>query len=779
MFKEICTKYLGFRGRFFALFLLFALNSINSQVEIVVHTDDFPQENKWILLDANNFDTLFLSSSISLEANTLYRDTIDLGLDQCAKFVILDSGNDGLAGDGFFQISFNNDLIKNGQLFGPGFSTVINCQKRFSCETPEQIKKGNFPLKPLHSNWFLIRPISNTYYDLRTISACDTKMWIYDKCDFIHEENQTGAIAYSDDLEEKNAGFAQILLEGGTNYYIRIDGADECSEEIVFQVVDLELKRGCLDPASCNFDPLANIDSGNCIYDNCSPDLIVNAEVFKSSLILDSIVNDDPCLIREGCLQGYGVRDIIRFTTQIENIGGADYIVGPPLEDNELFSLENCHEHWHYLGYAEYLLFDGDGSPQPVGFKNGFCALDFRCSDDDAYKYNCEYMGISAGCFDTYGSDLLCQWVDITDVPDGEYTLVLRVNHGKAPDFFGREEENYENNWSQVCISIDRSSGSLRMEVLEACPAYQDCLGITFGNTTVDCNGICGGEAHFGDVNQDGEVTFEDVTYMRTLFQDGVIDYATCLDLDGDNAMSISDLSLLENCIKTNPVLEKDPSHTHCEFPQNVASFQDTIFLKFSNYDKIHDVLQLEYKSNVSIAALDFSIVGILIDSVVSIVENVSIRDLSFENRITFEVEQLDFSKTKAFVKMALLYLKSTDDIQLCFDNNYAVLNSNYNQISTSFGSCIDVQATSITPIEYSDQMRISPNPVSNEMTLAIDDDIDLLKWEVMNHLGQVLQSSNSHDRLQNIDVSNLSPGVFYMKVTSTQGNFVQKFLHL
>jgi len=103
-----------------------------------------------------------------------------------------------------------------------------------------------------------------------------------------------------------------------------------------------------------------------------------------------------------------------------------------------LFSEDNCHEHWHYLGYAEYLLFDGDGVPQPVGFKNGFCALDFRCEKESSYKYNCDYMGISAHCYDTYDSDLLCQWIDVTDVEDGIYTIVVRVNHRRARDIFNR-----------------------------------------------------------------------------------------------------------------------------------------------------------------------------------------------------------------------------------------------------------------------------------------------------------------------------------------------------
>ena len=80
-------------------------------------------------------------------------------------------------------------------------------------------------------------------------------------------------------------------------------------------------------------------------------------------------------------------------------------------------------------------------------------------------------MGISAGCGDIYSSGLSCQWIDVTDVPDGQYRLVVRVNWDYAPDALGHYETNTDNNWGVVCIEIDRTSG-YDVSILTDCPVY-------------------------------------------------------------------------------------------------------------------------------------------------------------------------------------------------------------------------------------------------------------------------------------------------------------------
>ena len=64
--------------------------------------------------------------------------------------------------------------------------------------------------------------------------------------------------------------------------------------------------------------------------------------------------------------------------------------------------------------------------------------MDLECSDGGTAQYGCSIMGISAGCGDIYGAGLSCQWIDITTVPDGDYTMVVRTNWDQDPDAVGK-----------------------------------------------------------------------------------------------------------------------------------------------------------------------------------------------------------------------------------------------------------------------------------------------------------------------------------------------------
>ncbi|NNE28206.1 MAG: hypothetical protein HKN16_01125, partial [Saprospiraceae bacterium] len=217
------------------------------------------------------------------------------------------------------------------------------------------------------------------------------------------------------------------------------------------------------------------------------PDLVVVQSTLSNSIYGTTLTNNDDCLVQEGCVGGYGSREIIRFSTHVRNIGDQDFYVGQPpnspsqSNESESWEWDECHNHWHYEGYAEYLLFDASGTLTPIGYKNGFCLLDIECNGGGTYTYTCSNQGISAGCGDIYGSGLPCQWVDVTGVPDGTYSLVVRANWDASPDANGVYESTYDNNEAEVCFNLTRdSNGDPEIEVLgNSCNPNTDCFDVT------------------------------------------------------------------------------------------------------------------------------------------------------------------------------------------------------------------------------------------------------------------------------------------------------------
>ena len=69
----------------------------------------------------------------------------------------------------------------------------------------------------------------------------------------------------------------------------------------------------------------------------------------------------------------------------------------------------------------------------------------------------------------------------------------------------------------------------------------------------------------------------------------------------------------------------------------------------------------------------------------------------------------------------------------------------------------------------------IYPNPASN--VLNLDAATPISNVEIVNVLGQVLISESSNSTISNIDVSALSNGNYFIKVTSDNNTKVLQFL--
>jgi len=177
------------------------------------------------------------------------------------------------------------------------------------------------------------------------------------------------------------------------------------------------------------------------------------SEMTNTVVITNDIFTADDCEIVEACVGGTGERRLLRFDTVTPNLGAGDLVLGqppPPGQSNDIFVWSPCHMHHHVAHYATFELLDGT-NVVVAGHKQGFCLEDTEQEHpgDSSRGYSCNYQGISVGWADVYSKYLPCQWIDVTGVPSGSYTLHLVVNPIQV-----FPESDYTNNEFSMQVSI-------------------------------------------------------------------------------------------------------------------------------------------------------------------------------------------------------------------------------------------------------------------------------------------------------------------------------------
>ena len=612
-----------------------------SEVVVEILTDNYPGEITWTLSNANGE---LLSGGPYNSSGTFYSDSVCIDNAEeypCLQFVINDSYGDGICcgyGQGAYTLYLNGEAVATGGNYGQQDIVQFDCAPGATCNDAVILTEGDYGVVSQSGDnfWYSFTPPANGMYEFSSCgAACNTTLYIYDYCNMGNfDDTNEGSIYYDDNQGgcDEEATLT-ILLEGGEQYWIRFASLDGSCGGFDWTFDYAGLPTGCTDSTACNYSPSAEVDDGSCVYEGdptCTgPDLIVLGDVVSSSLYSTTMnVSQTDCYIEEGCLNGFGERELIRFTTHIKNIGELDYYIGTTSQAEETGQFEwgNCHNHWHYQGYAKYDLYTMDGALIPIGFKNGFCVMDLECSDGGSYTYGCSNMGIAAGCGDIYSSGLSCQWIDVTDVEDGQYRLVVRVNWDYDPDALGRYETNTENNWAVVCIELDRSGGDLETIILTDCPTFTDCAGDQFGTALLDCNGECGGVAIIGDLNDDLTQNLADAEMYVEGILGNDLTPANCNDIKGDGALTVADAAFMADCQWWNEA-HTDPDstgvHSHCEFPVNdITNPFDMTHLTIADVNWDEQYLDVHVKNpDARILGYQLEFDGLQISQTASLVE--------------------------------------------------------------------------------------------------------------------------------------------------------------
>jgi hypothetical protein len=152
-------------------------------------------------------------------------------------------------------------------------------------------------------------------------------------------------------------------------------------------------------------DPLPDIVPTN--EEDVSPSILMHWRDFDTT----------SCAIGEGCVFQKGSRLLFRFDTNVINMGTADYIAPSPFDRPDLLIYAECHQHYHEDGFAfYYLTFPDNNTVALQSLKRSYCVVTsgvYQTGPKNPCSSNgtCDSQKLEPGNFDSYTSDLDCQWL--------------------------------------------------------------------------------------------------------------------------------------------------------------------------------------------------------------------------------------------------------------------------------------------------------------------------------------------------------------------------------
>lgn len=139
-----------------------------------------------------------------------------------------------------------------------------------------------------------------------------------------------------------------------------------------------------------------------------------------------AVFKEGDCQLQK-CVGGEGPRRLLRFPLEVVNRGAGPIILA--LRDAPGVRSVACDGSLFLDDFLRYELVDAEGARRAsgVGDVGLTCRLGSSMAESSS-PFDCDMLGLEPHSYRSYSSDANCQWVDVTTLPPGEYTLRATVN---------------------------------------------------------------------------------------------------------------------------------------------------------------------------------------------------------------------------------------------------------------------------------------------------------------------------------------------------------------
>ena len=198
--------------------------------------------------------------------------------------------------------------------------------------------------------------------------------------------------------------------------------------------------RDCIIGETCCPSGLTGICAALGAAGECpAPDLTIATPPGSKPSIQSQFFFEGDCSI-EKCVSGRGARRLLMFPLNLANAGDGDMLLA--LRGAPGVRHVACDDSSFLDDFLRYELIDADGVRRAggVGDINVTCYNDYLSQSTS--PFDCQTLGIEAHSYRSFLVGDSCQWVDITTVPPGQYTLRVSVNSNAqlAEADFGNNE---------------------------------------------------------------------------------------------------------------------------------------------------------------------------------------------------------------------------------------------------------------------------------------------------------------------------------------------------